>query len=218
MSSTFLRPDAANPVTLPDGTVLDNLVYLNQVIDHPNIEIGDYSYFNSFTPVEDWAGRIAPYLFSGAPERLIIGKFCQFAQGVLFITSSANHPMSGFSTYPFGIFNRETMAVFAQSHQESADTKIGNDVWVGHDAKIMPGVTIGDGAIVAAGAVVTKDVEPYSIVGGNPATLIRKRFETDIVKTMLEVKWWDWPVDKIQENLAAIAGADIVALRRAGGP
>lgn len=214
MPSNFLHPDAARPVTLPDGTVLENLVYLNQVIDHPNIEIGDYSYFNSFTPVEDWAGRIAPYLFAGAPERLKIGKFCQFAQGVLFITSSANHPMGGFSTYPFGIFNRETMAAFSKPDHESADTIIGNDVWIGHDAKIMPGVIIGDGAIIATGAVVTKDVAPYSIVGGNPERLIRMRFDPETVAAVLQIKWWDWPIEKIRANLGAIVGADIEALKR----
>ncbi|WP_380056450.1 CatB-related O-acetyltransferase [Falsihalocynthiibacter sp. SS001] len=213
MSSTFLRPDAANPVILPDGTVLENLVYLNQVIDHPNIEVGDYSYFNSFTPVDDWAGRIAPYLYTGAPERLKIGKFCQFAQGTIFITSSANHVMTGFSTYPFAIFNPETMGVYAENPEGFVDTIIGNDVWIGHDAKIMPGVTIGDGAIVAAGAVVAADVAPYSIVGGNPAGEIRKRFAPEVIDALLAIKWWDWPLDHIHKHLSAIVGADIKALK-----
>ncbi|MEY8116763.1 CatB-related O-acetyltransferase [Falsihalocynthiibacter sp. BN13B15] len=213
MPSSFLRPEAANPVTLPDGTVLENLVYLNQVIDHPNIEIGDYSYFNSFHPVEDWASRIAPYLYAGAPERLTIGKFCQFAQGVLFITSSANHPMGGFSTYPFAIFNLETMGVYAQNTEAFQDTHIGNDVWIGHDAKIMPGVIVSDGAIIATGSVVTSDVGPYMIVGGNPAKPIRPRFEADVIDSLLETKWWDWPIEDIQRHLPLIVGADIGALK-----
>ncbi len=210
----FLRADAANPATLPDGTVLENLVYLNQVIDHPNMVIGDYSYHNSFVPVDDWAGRIAPYLYPGAPERLTIGKFCQIAQGVLFITSSANHVMTGFSTYPFSIFHPETMGDLAKQIPVR-DTIVGNDVWIGHDAKIMPGVTLGDGAIIATGAVVTQDVPPYAIVGGNPATVIRHRFAPDVVAELCEIAWWDWSIDKIERNIAAITGADIAALRAA---
>lgn len=215
MSSTFLRPNAANPVTLPDGTVLEHLVYLNQVVDHPNMEIGDFSYFNSFTPVDDWAGRIAPYLYAGAPERLKIGKFCQFAQGVLFITSSANHPMHGFSTYPFSIFNPETLGDYAKDPSAFHDTVIGNDVWIGHDAKIMPGVTIGDGAIVATGAVVTADVAPYAIVGGNPAREIRQRFAPEVIESLLALAWWDWPLAVIEKHVHAIAGGDIAALQHA---
>lgn len=218
MPHLFLNPNASNPVTLPDGTVLENLVYLNKVIDHPNVEIGDYSYINSFQPVEDWAGRIAPYLYAGAPERLTIGKFCQFAQGVLFITSSANHPMGGFSTYPFAIFNPDTMGVYAQDIEAFRDTYIGNDVWIGHDAKIMPGVTVGDGAIISTGAVVTRDVAPYSIVGGNPASLIRARFEPDVIDSLLEIKWWEWPIEVIERHLALIVGADIAALKEVSPP
>lgn len=211
--STFLNRQAPHPVMLPNGTVLENLVYLNQVIDHPNMEIGDYSYFNSFHPVDDWASRIAPYLYAGAPERLTIGKFCQFAQGVLFITSSANHPIGGFSTYPFAIFNPETMGVYAQNTEAFPDTHIGNDVWIGHDAKIMPSVRVSDGAIIASGAVVTRDVGPYMIVGGNPAKPIRARFDDGVIDSLLKIKWWDWPVEDIQRHLHLIVGADIDALK-----
>lgn len=215
MKSPFLTYDAKYPVTLPDGTVLKNLVYLNQVIDHPNIEIGDFTYFNSFQPVDDWAGRIAPYLYAGAPERLLIGKFGQFANGALFITSSANHPMRGFSTYPFAIFDPVSMGAYAEENAARGDTIVGNDVWIGHDARILPGVSIGDGVIVAAGAVVARDVPPYAVVAGNPAKVVRMRFPEDVIAKLLQLRWWDWPVDHIGENLEAIAGGDIEALEQA---
>ncbi len=213
MKRPFLAADAQHPVTLPDGTVLENLVYLNQVIDHPNIEVGDYTYFNSFQPVDDFASRIAPYLYEGAPERLIIGKFGQFANGVLFITSSANHPMQGFSSYPFAIFTPETMGAYATENAARGDTVIGNDVWIGHDAKIMPGVTIGDGVIIGAGAVVASDVPPYAIIAGNPAQVVRMRFEQDVVQALLEIRWWDWPIEKIEANVSAIGAAKLSDLR-----
>jgi len=219
MQYPFPDARARNPVTLPDGQTLENLVFLNQVIDHPNMTIGDYSYYNSFTPVEDWAGRIAPYLYVGAPERLTIGKFCQFAQGTLIITSSANHPMAGVSTYPFAIFSPESLDAYAEEIVQMGDTVIGNDVWTGHDAKIMPGVTIGNGVIVGAGAVVTRDVPDYAIVTGNPARVVRMRFTPEAIAELIEIAWWDWPVDQITQNLPAISDAvqdsDISALRLA---
>lgn len=219
MKHPFPDAQARNPVSLPDGQVLENLVYLNQVIDHPNITIGDYSYFNSFTPVEDWAGRIAPYLYAGAPEKLTIGRFCQFAQGTLFITSSANHPMRGVSTYPFAIFNPESLGAYADEIAQTGDTVIGHDVWCGHDAKIMPGVTIGNGVIVGAGAVVTRDVPDFTVVAGNPARIVRMRFSDEIIAELNQLAWWHWPVEKIAKHVPAISGAvacgDISALRSA---
>lgn len=215
MKRCFLSADTQNPVTLPDGTVLQNLVYLNQVIDHPNIDIGDYSYFNSFQPVEDWAGRIAPYLYEGAPERLVIGKFCQFANGVLFITSSANHPLRGFSTYPFAIFTPEFKDKYVEGNRQPGDTHIGNDVWLGHDVKVMPGVRIGDGVIVGAGAVVSRDLPAYSVAAGNPAKVVRKRFAPEVIAALQRIGWWHWSIEKIEANLAAIEGNDIDALEAA---
>lgn len=219
MKYPFPDAHARNPVSLPDGQVLQNLVYLNQVIDHPNMTIGDFSYYNSFTPVGDWAGRIAPYLYAGAPEKLTIGKFCQFAQGTLFITSSANHPMRGVSTYPFAIFNPESLGAYADEIAETGDTVIGHDVWCGHDAKILPGVTIGNGVIVGAGAVVTRDVPDYAVVAGNPARVVRMRFADDIIAELNRIAWWHWPVVKIAEHVPAIStaleGGDISVLRSA---
>lgn len=215
MPVPFLRHDRRNPVTLPDGTVLTGLVYLDQVIDHPNWKIGAYSYHNSFQPMDDYAGLLAPYLYRGAPETLEIGKFCQIAEGVRFITSSANHPMSGFSTYPFAIFRPESLGAYASEIASFGDTTIGHDVWIGHAAMILPGVTIGDGAIIGAGAVVAKDIPPYAVAAGNPARVMRLRFAPEVIETLVALRWWDWPIDLIGAHLDAICGADIARLERA---
>lgn len=209
------------PMVLPDGTEVKQMVHLNQVIDHPRIEIGDFSYYHSFTPVADYAGTLAPYLFAQSKERLTIGKFAQIAHGVTFITASANHDMRGVSTYPFLNFlmtadsTPEELAEVFDVPQTKGDTTIGHDVWLGGHAVIMPGVTIGDGAIVAAHAVVVSDVAPYSIVGGNPAKEIRKRFDSDTIDTLLNIAWWHWPSAKIEANLTAIRMGDIEALKKA---
>lgn len=206
----FLQKDAAYPVRLPDGTEIRNTVYLANVIDHPRIEVGDFSYYSNFDCPDDVAAALAPYLFPFSREKLVIGKFVQIAHGVKFITSSANHPMGGFSTFPFRIFKPETMGDYASLPHR--DTIIGNDVWIGAGSMIMPGVTIGSGAIIAAGSVVTRNVPPYGVVGGNPAALIRMRFDALMIEKLLEIAWWDWPPERIEEKLAALEGGDIEKL------
>jgi len=208
-------------MVMPDGTAVEQVVHLNRVIDHPRIEIGDFTYFGPLEPLEDYAGYLAPFLFPPSPERLVIGKFCQIAHGVRFITSSANHDMSGFSTYPFANFmmtgdtSDEEVAALFEIPGRRGDTVIGNDVWIGMGALILPGVTVGDGAVIGAGAVVGRDVEPYTVVGGNPARPLRRRFDEETVRALLEIRWWDWPVERIEASVSAIAGADLVALRSA---
>jgi virginiamycin A acetyltransferase len=183
----ILDANIAHPITLPDGTIYSDTVYLKNVVDHPRMEIGDYSY----------------YTHSGKPE--------DTAQ-ILAITSSANHPMTGFTTYPFRIFKPET---FGYKDLPVKDTVVGHDVWIGHDAVIMPGVQIGPGAIVAAASVVTRNVPAYSVVGGNPATVIRMRYSTEIIDELLDIAWWDWSLDKIEANLVSLENGDIEALRLA---
>lgn len=215
MKPPFLRADAAHPVVFPDGSTHTKTVFLNRVIDHPNIQIGDYTYYSDFDEVTEHAVHIAPYLFAGSRERLIIGKFCQIAHGSRFITASANHPMGGFSTYPFSIFNPDTMDAYGDLALQWGDTVIGNDVWIGYGATILPGVTIGNGAIIGAKSVVARDVGPYEIVGGNPARIIRPRFDAKTIGSLQRVCWWDWPIDHIQTHRGAIEGADIAALEAA---
>ena len=207
----LLNKDARHPITLPDGTRIKTAVYMKNVIDHPRITVGDFSYYSDFDAPEEVAFTIAPYLFPLSRETLTIGKFVQIAHGVKFITSSANHPMGGVTSYPFRIFSPETIADYVDL--PAKDTVVGNDVWFGHEALVMPGVTIGDGAIVASRAVVTRDVAPYTIVGGNPAALIRKRFSDEVIADLLEIRWWDWPPELIEENLQALESADMDRLK-----
>jgi virginiamycin A acetyltransferase len=206
----LLKKDAVHPIVLPDGSVARNTVYLKNVIDHPRIEVGDYSYYSDFTCPEDVASTIAPYLYPFSAERLVIGKFVQIAHGVKFITSSANHPMSGLSTYPFRIFDLAGTGGYADLPFK--DTVVGHDVWIGYGAVVMPGVTIGSGSIVASGAVVSRDVPPYAVVGGNPARLIRKRFADDVIDALLDIAWWDWEADRIERHIGALERGDLAGL------
>lgn len=209
-----ISPHEKYPVKQSDGNDWPHTLFLKNFIQHPHIEIGDYTYFNDFRlPVNDVRQLLVPYMHPAAPEKLLIGKFVQIAHGVQIITSSANHQMDGFSTYPFAVFG-EPWSLYDVKWPNKGDTVIGNDVWIGHEALIMPAVTIGDGAIIASRSVVTKDVPPYTIVGGNPAKVIRKRFDDEMIAQLLQIKWWDWPIDKITKNIAAIVGCDIAALKR----
>ena len=203
---------AIYPITLPDGSVYRDTVYLKNVVDHPRMHIGDFSYYTHAGRLEDTATILAPYLGHGVRERLVIGKFVQIARGSYFITSSANHPMTGFTTYPFRIFKPET---FGYKDLPVRDTIVEHDVWIGQNAAIMPGVRIGHGAIVAAASVVARDVPPYAVVGGNPASIIRMRYSSDVISELLRLAWWDWPIDKIEANLEALNSGDIAALRMA---
>lgn len=207
-----LDPALRHPLVLADGTALPNMVHLNRVIDHPNIRIGDFTYANDFDPPDDWAAHLAPYLYPGAPERLVIGRFCQIAHGVRFITASANHAMTGLTTFPFPVFDPATIETYKASFTDLPDTHIGHDVWIGHAALILPGVRIGSGAIIGAGAVVTRDVAAYSLVAGNPARLIRPRFPPEIIDRLLALAWWDWPIDRIRAAVPALLAPDLAAL------
>lgn len=208
-----IDPAIKFPLSLPDGSTWPHTIFLKNFIDHPNIEVGDYTYFNDFRlPVDDVRKLLAPYLHVGVPEKLIIGKFVQIAHGVQIITSSANHQMDGFSTYPFAIFGEPWASSYSPKWPNKGDTMIGNDVWLGHESLIMPAVSIGDGSIIAARSVITKNVPPYSIVAGNPAKIIRARFDEERIAKLLEIKWWDWPIEKITKNIRTIVDSDIDAL------
>jgi len=205
-------PLTLHPITLPDGTVLQTTAFLQRAIDHPNISVGRYAYASDNDAPQDWAARLAPYLYPGAPERLVIGPFAQIAQGVRFVTSSANHPLRGLSAYPFRIYDMATTGPYIDEAATHGDTVLGPDVWLGFDARVMPGVTLGAGAIVAACAVVTRDVPPYALVAGNPARVMRMRFDAPTVDRLLALAWWDWPVAAILAALPAIEAGDIDAL------
>lgn len=183
-------------------------IYLKNVITNPNITIGDYTMYNDFVnDPRDFQKNNVLYHYPINHDRLVIGKFCSIACGAKFIFTSANHTLKSLSTYPFPLFFEEwglDKADVADSWDNKGDIVVGNDVWIGYEAIIMSGVTIGDGAIIGTRAVVTKDIPPYTIVGGVPAKPIRKRFADDIVSSLLEIKWWEWETEKIKRNISAI--------------
>jgi virginiamycin A acetyltransferase len=191
--------------------------FLKPLVANPNIVVGEYTYYDDPDGPELFEAKCVLYHFPFVGDRLVIGKFCALARGVRFIMNGANHKISGISTYPFFIFGNGWETVMPQPGDlpYKGDTVIGNDVWLGYDVLVMPGIKIGDGAIVAASAVVTKDVPPYAVVGGNPAQVVKQRFSDEVVAELLAIRWWDWPVDKITRNLPAIVGADLSALRGA---
>lgn len=204
----------------PDPKVLHpmqgfpQICFIKNTVSNPNIIIGDYTYYDDPEDSEKFDRNVL-YHYPFIGDKLIIGKFCAIARNVKFIMNGANHEMSGFSTYPFYIFANGWERVTPESNESSfkGDTVIGNDVWIGYEAVIMPGVKIGDGAIIAAKSVVTKDVKPYTIVGGNPAQLIRQRFSDETINILLEIAWWNWDIEKITRNLEKIVDADIEALK-----
>ncbi len=205
-----------DPQTIHPLEGVSQVAFLKPVVDHPMIEIGDYTYYDDPAGPERFVEKCVLYHFEHMGDRLSIGRFCAIAAEVRFIMNGANHSMDGFSTYPFAIFGKgwEEQGL-DWSKNGRGDTVIGNDVWIGRGATIMPGVTVGDGAIVATGAVVAADVPAYGIAAGNPAKVVKHRFPPDIVERLLAVAWWRWPVEKITRNLPAIRGADIEALEKA---
>lgn len=188
--------------------------FIKNVVTNPNIIIGDYTYYDDLEDSENFERNVL-YHYPFIGDKLIIGKFCALATGVQFLMNGANHKMSGFSTYPFQIFGSGWECVTPSQSELpfKGDTVIGNDVWIGYATVIMPGVKIGDGAIVASKSVVVKDVAPYTIVGGNPARVLRQRFPDETINVLLEIAWWDWDIEKITRNLEKIVSADIEALK-----
>ena len=184
-------------------------VYLNAVIKDPQIEVGDYTIYNDFIadPLLFEKNNVL-YHYPIHREKLIIGKFCSIACGTKFLFNCANHTLKSLSTYTFPLFYEEwelEKSNITTAWDNKGNIVIGNDVWIGYEAVIMAGVHIGDGAFIAARAVVTKDVPPYTIVGGTPAKEIRKRFDAEVIEQLLIQKWWDWSTDKIHQCLPYIA-------------
>lgn len=206
-------PNPRDPHPMPG---FPQVCFIANTVKNPQIEIGAYTYYDDPEDSEDFERNVL-YLFPFIGDRLVIGKYCAIARGARFIMNGANHKMSGLSTYPFYIFagGWERVAPGLSELPNRGDTVVGNDVWIGYEALVMPGVHIGDGAIVASRSVVTSDVPPYSVVGGNPARVLKRRFPDDVVAALLEIAWWDREADWITRHLEAIVGADIDALRQA---
>ena len=210
-------------MVIPDGNKIyprtndKEIVYLKNVIKNHSIQVGDFTIYNDY--VNDpklFEKNNVLYQYPINHDKLIIGKFCSIACGAKFIFNSANHTLSSLSTYPFPIFFEEwglDVKNITNAWDNKGDIVIGNDVWIGYEAVIMSGVTIGDGAIIGTRAVVTKDVPPYTIVGGVPAKPIRKRFSEDVISCLLEIRWWDWSKERIAENINAIQSGCIEQLK-----
>ena len=188
-------------------------IYLKATITDPNIIVGDYTMYNDFVndPTKFENNNVV-YHFPVNKEKLIIGKYCSIACGAKFMFTCGNHNMTSLSTYPFPIFDEEwglNGADITDAWDNNGDIVIGNDVWIGYEAVIMQGVHIGDGAIIGTRAVVTKDVLPYTIVGGVPAKEIRKRFSKDVIAKLIDLQWWNWDDEKVQKNLTDIMKGNI---------
>lgn len=190
--------------------------FIRNTVKNPNIVVGDYTYYDDPEDSENFERNVL-YHYPFVGDKLVIGKFCALACGAKFIMNGANHKLSGFSTYPFGIFGQgwEAAVPAPENLPSRGDTVVGNDVWIGYDAIVMPGVKIGNGAIVAARAVVVKDVPAYAVVGGNPAKVLKSRFPPETVAALEQIVWWNWPVEKVTRHLKAIVSADLTALQAA---
>ena len=192
-------------------------VYLKNVVSDPMIEVGDYTIYNDFVrdPREFEKNNVL-YHYPVNHDRLVIGRFCSIACGAKFLFTSANHTLKSLSTYPFPIFFEEwglDVEDITTAWDNKGDIVIGNDVWIGYEAVIFSGVTIGDGAVIGTRAVVTKDVPPYTIVGGVPAKAIRRRFPDETISRLLDLKWWNWPEERIAQNIEAIQAGNMEELR-----
>ena len=208
-------PDRLHPVTGQE-----RVVFLRALVTDPKIEVGEYTYYDDLD--DPRAFERDAFLYAYGPERLVIGRYCAIASGVRFVMPGANHADLGPSTFPFGIFGEpwaERTMDLVMGAPSRGDTVIGNDVWLGYGALVLPGVTIGHGAVVAAASVVASDVPPYAIVGGNQARVIRRRYEDEDVERLLRAAWWDWPVELVTEHARTImsgtpAELERIALRR----
>ena len=208
------------PLPAPDPTALhpiagqQRVVFLRPLVRSPNVEVGEYTYHDS--DGDPLAFEREAVLYAFGPERLVIGRFCAIASGVRFVMPGANHADLGPSTFPFGIFGPpwDTTMDLVMSAPSRGDTVVGHDVWLGYSALVLPGVTIGHGAVVAAGSVVARDVPPYAIVAGNPARVVRSRFSDADVQLLLRAAWWDWPIALVTEHARTIMAGTPADLER----
>ncbi|MEJ8853301.1 Vat family streptogramin A O-acetyltransferase [Variovorax robiniae] len=204
-------PDPSNPHPMAG---FPQMCFIRNTVRNPNIIVGDYSYYDDPEDPENFERNVL-YHFPFIGDKLIIGKFCALARGAKFIMNGANHKLSGISTYPFQIFGNgwEKVMPAPGDLPYKGDTVFGNDVWIGYDVLVMPGVHIGNGAIVSSRSVVVHDVPAYTVVGGNPAQAIKARFSPEVVAVLQSIAWWDWPIEKVTRNLDAIVSGDVLALQ-----
>ena len=198
-----------NPNVIPPIKGYDNEIYIKPTIKNPNIIVGDFSYIAD----SDFESHVTHhYAWNG--DKLIIGKFCQIAAGVEFVMNGSNHQMNAVTTFPFYTLEGWDMEPPATTDMPlKGDTVIGNDVWIGQNAVILPGVHIGDGAIIGANSIVGRDVEPYTIVAGNPAKVLRKRFDDELIDLLLSFRWWDKNIDEINDLIPILTCSDLTKVK-----
>lgn len=211
-----MTPNGPSPETPYPIPGVQRLGFLKNFITRSTIEVGDYTYYDDPRGPEHFERQVL-YHFDFIGDRLIIGRYCSIAAEATFIMNGGNHMTTWLTTYPFPIFGHGWELAEPPRWPYRGDTRVGNDVWIGYRATIMPGLTIGDGAIVATGAVVTRDVPPYAIVGGNPAAVLRSRFDPATVERLRAIAWWDWDSAKVTRNVRHICAGDVEALERAAG-
>ena len=213
MPATMIGPDLDALHPMPGH---ERVTFIRNLDLPENVEVGAYSYYDDPAGPQAFLDAIL-YHFPFIGDRLVIGKFCALAAGTRFLMNGGNHRLDGLSTYPFSIFGGDWIGRFEGelNFQNRGDTRIGNDVWLGYRSTVMPGVSIGDGAVVAAHAVVSADVPPYAIVAGNPAKVVRRRFSDEVAARLQAVAWWYWPIERITADLPLISGGDIAALEMA---
>jgi len=204
-------PDPSRPHPIEGA---ERVGFLKNFITRSNIEVGDYTYYDDPAGVERFEENVL-YHFDFTGDRLVIGRFCSIAAETRFIMNGGNHATDWFTTFPFPVFGQGWEGAMPESWPHRGDTVVGHDVWIGYGATIMPGVSIGNGAIIATRAVVTKAVPDFAIVGGNPAEVIRYRFDETVRGALTEIAWWDWDAEKITRNVRAICSGDLEALREA---
>jgi len=198
-----------DPNAVYPNEAIKSVCFIKNTITRQNIIVGDYTYYSDPSGAERFEEHVTHhYDFYG--DKLIIGRFCAIARGVEFVMNGANHRMNSATSYPFSILGNgwEKVTPAVSDLPYKGDTVVENDVWIGQNATILPGVHIGNGAIIAANAVVTKDVPDYHIAGGNPCRIIKKRFDDEVIEHLLAIRWWDWPKEKIFDNLEILSGGD----------
>ena len=203
-----------NPDDIFPNKKIPSICFIKNVIKNPNIIVGEYTYYDDKDGAERFEEHVTHhYDFIG--DKLIIGKFCAIAKGIEFIMNGANHRMNSISTYPFNIMGNgwEEFSPAFNELPYKGDTVIGNDVWIGQNVTILPGVHVGDGAIIGANSVVASDIPPYTVAVGNPCRVIKKRFDDDLIEYLLKIKWWDWPSDKIFKNMKALCSGDLTLIK-----
>ncbi len=185
------------------------------MVKNPRIIIGDYTYYDDVDGADQFEKHVT-HFYDFIGDRLIIGKFCAIAKGVEFVMNGANHRMDGVTTYPFYVIGGDWGSAIAPVKDElplKGDTVVGNDVWIGQHVTIMPGVHIGDGAIIGANSVVASDIPPYAVAVGNPCRVVRMRFDDEFIAFLLQLKWWDWNIEKIERNFKALSSGDLSLIK-----